>query len=105
MTVNPFEATASALGYAYQFRYSPARALELFKEGPDWRIAIEPGDDAEKLAASNRELAQLKQRAPGTRLTDASVNLWKTLRIGLRDYEQEHSTLLQRHSSLLPLLT
>ncbi|MEH0819299.1 MULTISPECIES: ABC-three component system protein [Micromonospora] len=81
MTANPFEATASALGYAYQFCYSLARALELFKEGPDWQVAIESADDVEELVASGRDLTQLKQRAPGTRLTDASVDLWKTLRI------------------------
>lgn len=81
MTTNPFEATASALGYAFQFRYSLARALDLRLGGVDWSIAIEAGDDVEKLGIGGRELHQLKQRAPGTSLTDASVDLWKTLRV------------------------
>jgi hypothetical protein len=81
LTTNPFEATASALGYAFQFRYSLAHALDLFKESVEWTIAIEAGDDVDKSGPTGRELTQLKQRAPGTRLTNASIDLWKTIRI------------------------
>ncbi|MFE6447492.1 ABC-three component system protein [Nocardiopsis dassonvillei] len=76
-----FEASASALGYLYQF----AKALELCIErsmgGLEWSVAVEAGDDIETHAGSQTELLQLKQRAAGTRLTDTSTDLWKTLRI------------------------
>ncbi|MEV0132270.1 ABC-three component system protein [Dactylosporangium sp. NPDC050688] len=82
MSANPFEATASALGYAYQFRYSLVSAVELYsKHGVDWSLGIEAGDDVEVIRQSIRDLTQLKQRAPGTKLTDSSSDLWKTLRI------------------------
>ncbi|MGW0055866.1 ABC-three component system protein [Nocardia nova] len=76
-----FEASASALGYLYQF----AKALELCIEqsmcGIDWSVAVEATDDIEKHAGSLTELVQLKQRAAGTRLTDTATDLWKSLRI------------------------
>ncbi|WP_150246306.1 ABC-three component system protein [Nocardiopsis quinghaiensis] len=76
-----FEASASALGYLYQF----AKALELCIErsmgGLEWSVAVEAADDIETHAGSLTELLQLKQRAEGIRLTDTSEDLWKTLRI------------------------
>ncbi|GHH36794.1 ABC-three component system protein [Lentzea cavernae] len=83
-----FEASASALGYAYQFRYSLFRSLErIFASGLDWTVAIEAGDDVEIVADEKRELRQLKLRKEGVILSDHATDLWKTLRIwceGLR---------------------
>ncbi|MFE6894782.1 ABC-three component system protein [Streptomyces sp. NPDC057694] len=75
-----FRASASALGYVYQLRealYLCVSRLGLM----DWSLAIEAGDDIELVHEDGRTYYQLKHRAQGTRLTDASVDLWKTLRI------------------------
>ncbi len=81
-----FEASASALGYAYQFRYALLRALEQIKYSLDWTIAIEAADDVEVSGAS-RELRQLKLRQPGTTLGDSDPDLWKTIRIWSEGYQ------------------
>ncbi|MGI5518985.1 ABC-three component system protein [Streptomyces sp. CA-106131] len=75
-----FEASASALGYVYQLR--EALHLCVSRLGNlDWSLAIEAGDDIEEVRRDGRTYYQLKHRAPGTRMTNASVDLWKTLRI------------------------
>ncbi|MFF3467704.1 ABC-three component system protein [Streptomyces sp. NPDC002619] len=75
-----FEASASALGYVYQLR--EALYLCVSRLGNlDWSLAIEAGDDIEEVRRDGRTYYQLKHRAPGTRMTNASVDLWKTLRI------------------------
>lgn len=77
---SPFSATAAALGYVYQFRYSLARALEGIRSGSyEWSIAIEAADDIEVIAGSSRELRQLKQ--VGRPLTNSSGDLWKSIRV------------------------
>jgi hypothetical protein len=79
---NIFSAGASAAGYAMQFRYSLYCAIERLKTSLDWQLSIEAGDDIEISAVEGyRSLLQLKHRAPGTRLTDSSSDMWKTLRI------------------------
>ncbi|GGU47624.1 ABC-three component system protein [Lentzea flava] len=82
-----FEASASALGYAYQFRYALLRALEQIKYSLDWTIAIEAADDVE-VSGTNRELRQLKLRQPGTTLGDSDPDLWKTVRIWSEGYRK-----------------
>ncbi|MFD7027477.1 ABC-three component system protein [Streptomyces sp. NPDC059917] len=77
-----YEASASALGYLFQF----AKALHMCMEqwmsaGPDWSIAVEAADDIEQHVGSMTDLLQLKQRAEGVHLTNTSKDLWKTLRI------------------------
>jgi hypothetical protein len=79
---NPFSAGPSALGYKYQFRWA---LLLLFKASSEGRtsemslerlddVAFEDGDVAE-------ELLQTKMHITPANLTDASVDLWKTLRV------------------------
>jgi hypothetical protein len=90
-----FEASASALGYAYQFRFALCRALEALPQGLDWYVGIESADDVEYASDGESERIQLKHRADGTSLTNASADLWKTLRIwctGLSDGSLEIST-------------
>ncbi|MFI1948631.1 ABC-three component system protein [Streptomyces virginiae] len=77
-----YEASASALGYLFQF----AKALHMCIEqwmtaGADWSVAVEAADDIEQHVGSVTDLVQLKQRAAGVRLTNTSKDLWKTLRI------------------------
>ncbi|MFD7408569.1 ABC-three component system protein [Streptomyces sp. NPDC059866] len=75
-----FEASASALGYVYQLR--EALHLCVSRLGNlDWALAIEAGDDIEEVRRDGRTYYQLKHRAPGTKMTNASADLWKTLRI------------------------
>jgi hypothetical protein len=81
-----FEASASALGYAYQFRYALQRALEQVKYGLNWTIAIEAADDIELWSQDGSELSQLKLRQQGTTLGDSDPDLWKTIRIWTEGY-------------------
>ncbi|TFC95896.1 hypothetical protein E3T28_12985 [Cryobacterium sinapicolor] len=77
-----FDASASAVGYAHQFRFSLLSALQLLRHGIDWQISIEAADDIEIQDADGyRNYLQLKHRAPGTTMTNASSDLWKSLRI------------------------
>lgn len=77
-----FEASASALGYVYQLRKALSLCVEYYGyPDVDWCVAIEAGDDIEEVTREGRTFYQLKHRAPGVRLTNASVDLWKTLRI------------------------
>ncbi|MGV9570418.1 ABC-three component system protein [Streptomyces nigra] len=78
---DPFEASAAALGYLYQLRMALLVCVEHLQTGLDWTVAIEAGDDIEAVSEASTDWWQLKHRAPGTRMTDASSDLWKTLRI------------------------
>ncbi|MGN2638820.1 ABC-three component system protein [Nocardia takedensis] len=78
---NPFEASASALGYLYQLRVALQRCVELSRGGIEWSVAIEATDDVQALIGSRTELTQLKKRADNVRLTDLSPDLWKTIRV------------------------
>jgi hypothetical protein len=81
---DPFEASASAVGYVYQLYKALLTCVELYGLGLGWSVAIEAGDDIESQFDQETRLWQLKHRAPGTRMTDASSDLWKTLRIWAR---------------------
>ncbi len=74
-----FRAQESALGYLYQARY----ALWLLLDGPEEReIVLETLDDVVLgRDATPSELLQTKHQSVPARLTDASPQLWKTLRI------------------------
>lgn len=87
---NIFDASASAAGYAMQFRYALLCALERLKSGvPNWQVSVEAGDDVEIIPHPGyTELHQLKLRAEGTTLTDGSRDLWKTLRIWAEAYRE-----------------
>ncbi|GAA3904760.1 hypothetical protein GCM10022244_13660 [Streptomyces gulbargensis] len=78
---DPFEASASAIGYVYQLRKALHLCIERHGRGFDWSVAIEAGDDIEEVSKDGTIYYQLKHRAPGVSLTDASTDLWKTLRI------------------------
>jgi hypothetical protein len=76
-----FDASAAALGYVFQLRKALHSCVERHGCGLDWCIAIEAGDDVEEVVHDGRVLYQLKHRTTGTKLTNASPDLWKTLRI------------------------
>lgn len=85
---SPFDASASAAGYAMQFRYALLCAVERYGVGDlNWQISIEAGDDVEIIPEPGYTgFHQLKLRAEGTTLTDSSRDLWKTLRIWAEIY-------------------
>lgn len=78
---DPFEASAAAVGYLYQLRRALLFCVEQLETGLDWSVAIEASDDIEVQRDETTGWWQLKHRAPGTRLTDAATDLWKSLRI------------------------
>jgi hypothetical protein len=75
-----FSANASALGYFYQARYA---LLLLLNAGVESEISIERFDDiAFENNGSPTELLQAKHHISNTgSLTNASTDLWKTLRV------------------------
>ncbi|MCZ0978663.1 hypothetical protein O1L60_03870 [Streptomyces diastatochromogenes] len=92
---NPFEASASALGYLYQLRVALQRCVELSRGGIEWSVAIEATDDVQALVGSRTELTQLKKRADNVRLTDLSQDLWKTLRVWSHAVTEEQIDLAE----------
>lgn len=75
-----FSANASALGYFYQARYA---LLLLLNAGVESEISIERYDDiAFETSGTPTELLQAKHHIGNTgSLTNASTDLWKTLRV------------------------
>lgn len=81
MAGNRFSAAASALGYAYQFRYSLVEGLRRLRRELGWQIMLETADDIEVTGQNDTDLMQLKLRAPATTIANAGPELWKTLRV------------------------
>jgi len=83
---NAHSAHASAVGYLYQARLALLKGIQAIPESPDLELSIETFDDVSFEAAGEPvELIQTKHHL-GTsgNLTDASVDLWKTLRIWIK---------------------
>lgn len=86
-----YSASESMLGYMYQSRHALFAFLQRNRVAPTVRVSIEKFDDvAFEGGGQADELIQTKHRAVPGSLTDASEDLWKTLRIwseGVRDKE------------------
>ena len=80
---NPFSAAPSQLGYQYQVREALLLALKKCRTNQPFSVAIEALDDVVFESIGNPiELIQTKHHINATStLTDASPDLWKTLRI------------------------
>jgi len=81
---NPFSAVDASLGYLYQVRSALFWSLRRLKDEPDFLVSIETLDDVtfETTGGNATDLLQTKHHLKGTAsLTDASPDLWKTLRI------------------------
>jgi hypothetical protein len=78
-----FSAAASAAGYLFQVRFALLRALEVEATHPDAIISIELLDDvAFEASGVPLELIQTKHHvSKQASLSDASPDLWKTIRI------------------------
>lgn len=81
---NKYAAVDASLGYLYQVRSALLWTLRRLKSEPDFLVGIETLDDVafESVGGDPRELLQTKHhRNAAALLTDASTDLWKTLRI------------------------
>ncbi len=88
-SLSPFSAVDSTLGYLYQVRSALYCALVRLKSEPEFLVSIEALDDVafESISGDITELLQTKHHRKGTaNLTDASSDLWKTLRIWIEGY-------------------
>lgn len=81
---NPFSAADSALGYLYQIRVALLWALRRLKKG-EFTVSLETLDDVTfESKGTPAELLQTKHHTNRkSSLTNASEDLWKTLRIWL----------------------
>lgn len=88
-TPNPFSAADSALGYLYQVRVALLWALRRLKLDDDFVVSLETLDDVtfETKGGTPDELLQTKHhRNHEASLTDASEDLWKSLRVWFEGY-------------------
>jgi hypothetical protein len=84
-----FSAADSAIGYLYQARTALLWALRRLPSGADFCVSLETLDDVtfEALDGSPQQLLQTKHhRNREANLTDASPDLWKSLRIWLETH-------------------
>jgi hypothetical protein len=81
---NPFSAVDATLGYLYQVRSALLWSLRRLKTEPEFLVSVETLDDVafETVGGNPIDLLQTKHHKNGCgSLTDASPDLWKTLRI------------------------
>nr|BFE62466.1 hypothetical protein GCM10020063_069920 [Dactylosporangium thailandense] len=102
-----FDASSSAIGYLYQLRYALLAGIEEFQHDATWSVSVEVVDDVEITSADGNTRWQLKHRAGGTRLTNGSTDLWKTLRIWIAAFNDktldlETTRLLLLTTSMVP---
>ena len=84
---NPYSASQQGLGYIYQARFALLRLLQLPESNS---ILIEKDDDLDFLDNNGvKTLASLKHKAVGDRLTDLSIDFWKSIRIWLTHYNSK----------------
>lgn len=82
--ISQFSAVDASLGYLYQVRSALLWTLRRLRIEPDFLVGVETLDDVtfETMGGDPKDLLQTKHHQTGTgSLTDASPDLWKTLRI------------------------
>lgn len=102
---NQFSAADPAIGYLYQVRSALLWALQRLKTQSDFLVSIETLDDVafETTGGTPIELLQTKHHQTAiANLTDASPDLWKTLRIW---FESNKSGLITSTTSLVLVTT
>lgn len=84
-----YDASGSLAGYLYQCRLALLLGLKELKKRPNCYISIEKFDD---IAFSDEDHAnsiyQAKHHSTPKNLTDASVDIWKTIRIWIEDFRK-----------------
>lgn len=90
MPLNPFDASGSALGYLYQCSWALVTFLTRLDPGENVDLAIEKLDDVSfEKAGAALELIQTKHHLrAAANLTDASPDLWKTVRVWVESYRR-----------------
>jgi hypothetical protein len=84
---NQYSAGEQGLGYIYQPRFALFRLLQLPESTS---ILIEKDDDLDFVDKGGvKTLASLKHKAVGDRLTDLSIDFWKSVRIWLARYTRD----------------
>ena len=82
-----YSAGAQGLGYIYQPRFALLRLLELPESTS---VLIEKDDDLDFVDTEGiKTLTSLKHKAVGDRLTDLSIDFWKSVRIWLTRYNRD----------------
>lgn len=82
---NQFSAAEPGLGYIYQSRFALLQALELPE---DSLLFIERNDDVEFVAVDGKiTLGSLKHKALGQKLSDLSVDFWKSVRVWVNHWK------------------
>lgn len=103
--LSDFSAVDATLGYLYQVRSALLWTLRRLKTDPEFLVGIETLDDVtfETTGGEPTDLLQTKHHKSGTgSLTDASPDLWKTLRIW---FEGRQSGEVGPQSSLFLITT
>lgn len=90
-TKNPYAAAASSIGYDYQIRLALFKAFELDESN---QIQIEALDDIEINSTDNNKiLLSLKHKKEGEKLTNLSIDFWKSVNIWIDRFNQLNSDL------------
>lgn len=80
-----FSAAEPGLGYIFQSRYALLRMFDLPEDG---EVYLERNDDVEFVAVDGSiTLGSLKHKADGDRLSDLSVDFWKSVRVWVAHYK------------------
>jgi hypothetical protein len=82
-----FSASEQGLGYIYQPRFALLKMLEMPESTS---VLIEKEDDLDFIDASGvKTLASLKHKAVGDRITNLSVDFWKSVNIWIHRYDAQ----------------
>lgn len=82
-----FAAGEQGLGYIYQPRFA---LLQVFQLPEATSVLIEKDDDLDFIDVHGvKTLGSLKHKAKGERVTDLSIDFWKSVRIWLSRYERD----------------
>lgn len=85
-----FAAGEQGLGYIYQPRFA---LLQVFQLPEGTSVLIEKDDDLDFIDVhGGKTLGSLKHKAEGERVTDLSIDFWKSVRIWLSRYERDGRT-------------
>jgi hypothetical protein len=83
---SPFSAAEQGLGYIFQPRFALLKILELPESSA---VFLEKEDDVEFVSEKGiRSLGSLKHKTEGDKLTNLSIDFWKSVRIWLAYYRK-----------------
>ena len=102
-STDQYSAGEQGLGYIYQSRFA---LLELLRLPESTSVLIEKDDDLEFLDKNGvKTLGSLKHKAVGNRLTDLSIDFWKSVRNWLVRYNRDRRSEASLHFFLFTTST